>query len=89
MAYQVLHYRQKCIGCHACVEVNQPRWRISQRDGKSILLGGKVKKGIFMTSIEAAELPEMLAAVEHCPVGIIQVQVQSKKNLIGTKNKIP
>ena len=43
---RIFHYRSKCIGCNACVEVAPGRWRISKKDGKSVLVGGKEKKDV-------------------------------------------
>ncbi len=42
---QILFYRQKCIGCNACVEAAPERWRMSRKDGKCHLIGGTEKKG--------------------------------------------
>ncbi|RMD45861.1 MAG: hypothetical protein D6831_02855, partial [Aquificota bacterium] len=44
---QIIHYREKCIGCNACVEAAPDRWAISKKDGKAVLLKGIEKKGIY------------------------------------------
>ena len=30
---RILQHREKCIGCHACVDAAPQRWRVSRRDG--------------------------------------------------------
>ncbi|NIK72947.1 ferredoxin [Thermonema lapsum] len=71
--YRVIQYRQKCIGCNACVEVAPERWRMSKKDGKSVLLGAKEKKGIFSVLIHEEELEANRLAAEYCPVNIIRI----------------
>lgn len=75
MKIRVFQYRNKCIGCNTCVEIAYNRWRMSKKDGKSVLLGATEKKGIFQTLITEDELEENQKAAEACPVNIIQVQV--------------
>jgi ferredoxin len=75
MKIRVFQYRNKCIGCNACVEIAYNRWRMSKKDGKSVLLGATEKKGIYQTLIPEDELEENQKAAEACPVNIIQVQV--------------
>lgn len=75
MKIRVFQYRNKCIGCNACVEIAYSRWRMSKKDGKSVLLGATEKKGIYQTLITEDELEENQKASEACPVNIIQVQV--------------
>jgi len=71
---RIFHHRSKCIGCNACVEAAPWRWRISQKDGKSVLIGGKEKKGIFYLQTGNDELEENKTAAVNCPVNIIQIQ---------------
>lgn len=71
---RILHYRHKCIGCNACVEVNRQRWRMSRKDGKSTLIGGKEVKGIFRIETENEECELNLKAAKNCPVKIIKVE---------------
>ena len=42
---RIIHQREKCIGCNYCVELAFDRWRMSKKDGKCTLIGGKNKKG--------------------------------------------
>ncbi|MFN8154328.1 MAG: ferredoxin [Bacteroidia bacterium] len=70
---RIIQHRNKCIGCNACVEAAHHRWRISKKDGKSVLIGGKEKKGIYSVIIHEHELDENLMAAKNCPVNIIQI----------------
>ena len=71
---QIVHYREKCIGCNVCVEVAPERWRMSKKDGKSNLLGAKEKKGIYVLNTHEEELEQNLLAEKHCPVNVIKVK---------------
>lgn len=68
----VLH-RHKCIGCNACSDLAPGRWRISRKDGKSTLVGGKEKNGFFIltTNNEDYHLDKLVE--QQCPVRIIKV----------------
>lgn len=70
----VTQVRERCIGCNYCVEYAPERWRMSKKDGKSVLLGAKEKKGFHSVRIGPEELEENLKAAEVCPVNIIKVQ---------------
>lgn len=74
MMLQIYHQRHKCIGCNACVEVDKGRWRISRKDGKSILIGGKSIKGIYRTTVGNDEVISVMKAVKNCPLKIIKTQ---------------
>lgn len=71
---KIVHHRQKCIGCNACVEVAPYRWRISKKDGKSVLIEGKEKKGIYNANVSDDEMEENLIASQNCPVNIIRIE---------------
>ncbi|MCB0430590.1 MAG: ferredoxin [Flavobacteriales bacterium] len=70
---KVIHYRHKCIGCNACVEVDKQRWRISRTDGKSVLIGSIQKKNIYQVTTGDDEADKLRRAAEVCPVNIIKV----------------
>ncbi len=72
--FKIIHYRKKCIGCNACVEVAPYRWRMSKKDGKSVLIEGKEKKGFFTTWVSDDELEENKIAAQNCPVNIIRIE---------------
>ena len=68
----ITYYRTKCIGCNGCVEANPDRWRISEKDGKSILIEGKEKKGIYTAKVPDDELESVEVASKNCPAKIIK-----------------
>lgn len=72
--FKLIHHRSRCIGCNACVEIANQRWRMSKRDGKAVLLGAIEKKGVYSISLSYAELEENQQALEACPVKVIQIQ---------------
>ena len=78
---RIVQLRRKCIGCFACVEVSPDRWRMSRRDGKSVLIGGVPKRDHFIATVSDAEKESALRAKANCPVNIIQVVENGK----GTK----
>ena len=67
--------RDKCIGCNYCAEFAPEYFRMSKKDGKSVLLRGVDKKGFFtlktpqMDALEPCE-----KAAKACPVNIISVK---------------
>ena len=67
--------RKKCIGCNYCVELAHAYWRMSKKDGKSVLLGAKEKRGIYTICLNDEALEANEAAAVACPVNIIQVKV--------------
>ena len=69
----ITQQRVNCIGCNACVEVADYRWRISRKDGKCTLVGGKDKRGFFTVAVPDFEYEDALKAAQHCPVNIIKV----------------
>jgi ferredoxin len=70
---KILHQRSKCIGCNLCYELWPLRWRISRTDGKSTLVDGVEKKGIWQTVVSQDELGQNEAVVKACPVKIIWI----------------
>lgn len=70
---RLIHHREKCIGCNACVEAAPDRWRMSRIDGKSTLVGSITKKGIQSVVIHNDEVESNRKAAANCPVKVIQV----------------
>lgn len=69
----VVHHRDECIGCNACV-VNAPQsWVMDEESGKSMLIGATKKRDVFVAEIFACDLEANLLAAESCPVDIIKV----------------
>ncbi|MEE9440230.1 MAG: ferredoxin [Saprospiraceae bacterium] len=72
---RVLYHRIKCIGCNGCVEAAPDRWRVSKKDGRSNLIEGKEKKGMYKAIIALDEYEDNVKAAANCPVNIIQVEL--------------
>jgi ferredoxin len=70
---RIIQQRIKCIGCNACVEAADYRWRISTKDGKCTLVGGIEKRGFFSVLVNDHELEDNLKAAKNCPVNIIKI----------------
>lgn len=67
--------RDKCIGCNYCAEFAPEFFRMSKKDGKSVLLKSVEKKGFFTLKTplhEAFDICEK--ASKACPVKIISVK---------------
>lgn len=71
---KLIHYRQRCIGCNACVEIAFERWRMSKKDGKAVLLGAIEKKGVFQADILYEEVDDNLRVIAACPINIIKLE---------------
>ncbi len=70
----VIHQRLKCIGCNYCVELAPEFWRMSKKDGKSVLMGSIEKKGFWSAKLPESEKEKNESAAKVCPVKIIQVR---------------
>jgi ferredoxin len=70
---RIIQQRIKCIGCNACVEAADYRWRISTKDGKCTLVGGVEKRGFYSVVVNNDELEDNLKAANNCPVNIIKL----------------
>jgi ferredoxin len=45
---KIIQYRNRCIGCAICFEMQPELWRMSKKDGKAILMGATQKKSVFV-----------------------------------------
>lgn len=64
--------RNKCIGCNYCVELAPQQFQMSKKDGKSVLLGSKEKKGFYtLKSPDETIYSASKQAQDACPVKII------------------
>ncbi|MCB0657532.1 MAG: ferredoxin [Saprospiraceae bacterium] len=70
----VTQNRKKCIGCNYCVELAHAYWRMSKKDGKSVLLNATEKRGMYIIRLEDEAFEANEAAALACPVKIIQVK---------------
>ena len=68
--------RDKCIGCNYCAEFAPDFFRMSRKDGKSVLLKSADKKGFFTLKTPSAEAYDPCdKAARACPVNIISVKI--------------
>ncbi len=70
---RIIQQRIKCIGCNACVEAANYRWRISTKDGKCTLVGGIEKRGFYSVVVNDDEYDDNMKAAKNCPVNIIKI----------------
>lgn len=67
--------RDKCIGCNYCAEFAPEFFRMSKKDGKSVLLKSVDKKGFHTIKTPLHEAYEPCdKAAKACPVKIITVK---------------
>jgi ferredoxin len=71
---KIIHYRNKCIGCGICFELQPEFWRMSMKDGKATLLNSTEKKAVFITPIGDNQLQQSKEVAKACPVNIIKIQ---------------
>ena len=72
---RITQQRIKCIGCNACVEAANYRWRMSRRDVKCTLIGSKEKKGFYTMLVGNDEYADTIMASKNCPVNIIKIEL--------------
>ncbi len=71
---RITFFRNKCIGCNACVEAAPDRWRVSHKDGRCTLVEGKEKNGVHHAIISDHEEEINIIAARNCPVKIIRLE---------------
>lgn len=73
--YIVTLQRNKCIGCNYCSELAPEYFRISKKDGKSVLLHSIDKNGFFVLKTNCFFSKETYKKASRiCPVGIITIK---------------
>jgi ferredoxin len=72
----ISYFRSKCIGCNGCVEADPNRWRVSKKDGKSILIDGIKKKDVYNATVGIEELDALKSAAINCPTKIIKYTIK-------------
>ena len=67
--------RDKCIGCNYCEELAPEKFRMSKKDGKSVLLKAIDKKGFHtLKEPDHNHFDDCERAAKACPVKIISVK---------------
>ncbi len=70
---KVIQYRDKCIGCGICFEMQPALWRMSKKDGKAVLLRGVQKKQVFILALASHQQEQTEETSRACPVNIIRI----------------
>ena len=70
---QIVYHRKKCIGCNYCIELAPQRWAMNNKDGESVLLGSRNKKGFFTAEVQDDEHKVNNLIAKVCPVKIIHI----------------
>ena len=68
---KIIHEREKCIGCGACVATCPNFWEMAD-DGKSKLLGSQIKGVNY--ELEVGKLECNQEAADVCPVQCIRIE---------------
>ncbi len=67
--------REKCIGCNYCAEFAPEYFRMSKKDGKSVLLKTEDRKGFYtLKTPHYSAFETCEKAAKACPVKIISVK---------------
>ena len=74
---KIIHYRNKCIGCGICYEMQPDFWIMSKKDGKAILLNSSSKKDIYSLPISDEAVNQSNQIAKACPVNIIKINHES------------
>jgi ferredoxin len=70
---KIILYRDKCIGCGTCFEMQADIWRMSKKDGKVVLLGSVQKGKTHILNVNAVVAISTAKIAEACPVKIIKI----------------
>ena len=62
----ITQQRARCIGCNYCVEAAPQRWRMSKRDGRSVLIDAKERRGFWTVKVPEDELAANEKAAQFC-----------------------
>jgi ferredoxin len=54
------------------------RWRMNKKDGRSLLLGAKNKKGFYTVKVDDIEYEVNKASAKACPMKIIRINKLNK-----------
>lgn len=71
--HNIIHYRNKCIGCGICYEMQPELWRMSNKDGKATLLNAITKKDVCILAVSNNLLQQTREVAKACPVKVIKV----------------
>lgn len=70
---KIIHYRNKCIGCGICFQMQPELWRMSKKDGKATLLKAVAKKDVYILPVGDSIYNQTEEVAKACPVKIIRL----------------
>lgn len=70
---KIIFYRDNCIGCSICQEMQPEFWRMSKKDGRAVLLQSIQKKKIHQLEIHNTALQKTVEVIAACPVRVIKL----------------
>jgi ferredoxin len=70
---KIIFYRNNCIGCSICQEMQPDLWRMSKKDGKAVLLQSIQKKKIFQLEVHSVFFQQTEEVIEACPARVIKI----------------
>jgi ferredoxin len=70
---KLVQYREQCIGCGICQELQPDTWRMSKKDGKASLLYSIQKKNIHIVSIHGSMIEISRQVIAACPAKVIKL----------------
>ncbi len=62
------------------MELAPDRWKMSRKDGKSVLVDAEERNGIYTALVGDDELKKNLTAARTCPTNIIKVEKVQRKS---------
>lgn len=69
---KILFYRNKCIGCSICREMQPELWRMSKKDGKAVLLQSVQKKEVYQLTVAESMIERSKEVAAACPARVIK-----------------
>lgn len=70
---KIIFYRNKCIGCGICFEMQPELWRMSKKDGKATLLQSTLKKNVFILPVSNTIQQQTRKVITACPAKTIKI----------------
>lgn len=70
---KIIFYKNKCIGCSICREMQPEIWRMSKKDGKAVLLHAIEKKQIHQLELSPLFVDRSIEVAEACPARVIKI----------------
>ena len=71
---KVIHQRDKCIGCNACVENTPDYFKMDDELGLALLIDGEKKNKVFVSKAIKTDKDRLKESVNMCPVNIIKLE---------------